>query len=290
MLQSITTRPGLTAFEQLLRLRLAITVAASAAAGYLAASTPFRLVPFAGVVWGVLLLTTGCSVFNQVQERREDALMARTRRRPVAAGRLGVRSAFLIAFCLGGSGILLLALTDPPAALLGAAAATWYHAFYTPLKKKTSWAIPLGALCGALPPLMGWSAAGAPYDDPAILNLALVFVLWQVPHFWMLSLPEREDYHRAGLRVFPARWSSLLIQRLAGTWTLGLAAVTALLPLFGLLGTTAGRLGCSGLGTWLLCAALGDPERLGGRLTRFICLLILLLAADSLLDRLPGAF
>jgi len=288
MLQSITTRSALISFEQLLRLRLAATVTASAAAGYLAALPPLDLAPLLSLVWGVLLLTTACSALNQVQERDVDARMVRTRERPVAAGRLSAGAALAIAGCLGCTGLLLLFSVDPRAAALGAGAAAWYHVVYTPLKRVSPWAIPLGAVCGALPPLMGWSAAGGLLRDPAILNLALIFVLWQVPHFWMLALPDREDYRRAGLHVLPSRWSISLLRRMAGTWTLGLAAITALLPLAGLLSTTAGRVACSGLGAWLLLAAMGGGDRLGGRLTRFICLLILLLTADALLGRLSG--
>lgn len=148
---------------------------------------------------GSFLLCGGCSALNQMQEHARDALMERTENRPLPAGRLRLRHAALVAvFCIGVGLLLFGAAGGWMLFGLGVLVPLIYNGMYTPLKFRTSLALPVGAVAGALPPLTGWIAAGGAVDDPRILLVVGVFYLWQVPHFWHLAERHREQYLRAG--------------------------------------------------------------------------------------------
>jgi protoheme IX farnesyltransferase len=115
-------------------------------------------------------------------------------------------------------------------ALLGLAALGWYLAVYTPLKRRTPLALPLGALCGAVPPLIGWCLAGGEPTDFRAVTLAGLFYIWQIPHFWLLQERHADDYRRAGIPLFAVR------PGLFGLWLVALAAAALMLPLFGIIG------------------------------------------------------
>jgi len=179
----------------LLRPRIGLFATAGAAAGYLA----WRGLADAGLAWaaaGAFLLSAGCSALNQVQERREDARMARTRNRPLAAGRmapatgLGVAAACLLAAAL----CLALAPGGPATALFVPLALALYNGLYTPLKKRSPLAMLVGALAGALPPAVGFVAAGGEALDPRCLLLWVIISAWQAPHFWLFARIHRAEY------------------------------------------------------------------------------------------------
>jgi protoheme IX farnesyltransferase len=155
----------------------------------------------AGVAGAVFLVASGAASLNSLQEQQLDGEMIRTRNRPMPAGMLTPRQAGSQAIILIAAGLLMIVATTAeflPAALTGIAVVL-YNGVYTPLKKRTILAIVPGAICGAMPAYIGWLAGGGGWAAfPAILLFA-TFVLWQVPHFWLVLLIYQEDYAAASL-------------------------------------------------------------------------------------------
>ena len=224
---------NLAALSRLIRLPLSAMVALSALAGALAASPYLPWLSLWSVVWGIFLLSSACSVLNQVQERFTDALMRRTCRRPLACGDLAPGAGMAVGLLLASGGLcILLATAGTTASLMGVGATIWYLAVYTPLKRHSSLAVIAGTPCGALPPLIGWIAAGGDPLDPRPLTLALLMVLWQVPHYWLLALPDRAELARAGFKVLPGKMSGHQLLSVSHFWILGMVTATLLVPLF----------------------------------------------------------
>jgi heme o synthase len=154
-------------------------------------------------VVGTALVAAGAAAFNQLLERESDALMRRTRLRPVASGRLRLREAGWFAVALSVVGLFQLALgANLLAAGVALATIGSYAVVYTPLKTRTSLATVVGAVPGALPPMIGWAAATGTLSIEAWVLFAIVFV-WQMPHVLAISWMYREDYERGGIRVLP---------------------------------------------------------------------------------------
>jgi len=152
---------------------------------------------------GVALVSCGSSALNQALERRTDALMIRTAQRPLATGRLGLGYGVLIGMLAIISGSLWLVVrTNPITGTLTLLTAVVYVGIYTPLKRFTSMATFIGAFPGAMPPLIGWTAARGSIEWPAVALFAILF-LWQFPHFMSIAWLYREDYARAGIRMLP---------------------------------------------------------------------------------------
>ncbi|HZD76546.1 MAG TPA: heme o synthase [Acidobacteriaceae bacterium] len=152
---------------------------------------------------GVALVSCGASALNQAEERRTDALMIRTANRPLAAGRLSLGYGVFIgmAAIIAGS-LWLVARTNPITGTLTLLTAVTYVGIYTPLKRYTSMATFIGAFPGAMPPLIGWTAARGTIEWPAVALFAILFI-WQFPHFMSIAWLYREDYKRAGIRMLP---------------------------------------------------------------------------------------
>jgi protoheme IX farnesyltransferase len=226
------TMTNLTALSRMIRLPLSAMVALSALAGALASGLYVSWSTLWAISWGVFLLSASCSVLNQVQERFTDALMRRTCRRPLACGDLTATTGMIIGILLGSGGLAtLFAASGTATAIVGLLASSWYLLVYTPLKRVSSLAVIAGTPCGALPPLIGWLAAGGDPLDPRLLTLVLLMVLWQVPHYWLLALPDRDDLRRVGFKVLPAKLSSQQLLNISHFWILGTVSVTLLLPL-----------------------------------------------------------
>jgi len=173
---------------------------------YLGVPTQLHGFPFmllTRTLLGTLLVSSGAGALNQYIERRFDAQMRRTARRPLAAGRIEPSSAlwFGILLSLAG-GIYLAVAVNALAALLAVLTLGAYLALYTPLKRKTPLCTVVGALPGAAPPLIGWAAASGKLSFEAWL-LYLILFLWQFPHFMAIAWMYREDYARAGYLVLP---------------------------------------------------------------------------------------
>ncbi len=152
---------------------------------------------------GTGLTAAGAAALNNYCDRELDRLMARTRSRPLPARRLPAREALALGLGLSALGLALLALlVHPIAAGLALIALLAYVPLYTALKRRTPWAIGVGGVTGALPPLIGWVGATGHLAPEAWALFGLLF-LWQLPHFWALALYKRSEYERAGLPVLP---------------------------------------------------------------------------------------
>ena len=193
------------------------------------------------VCGSVLLLACGAASLNSYQEHRWDRLMQRTRRRPVAAGMVTPEQARRQGQLLSGGGLLLLYIgtTRPLVVVVGATALILYNFVYTPLKYKSVWAIIPGAICGALPPYMGWLAGNGPLFSPVILGAVLLLVIWQIPHFWLIMLSNKRDYLHSPLPNLSTMLTESKLQVLTVLWVGALIAVLhSMLAMFSVMPAT----------------------------------------------------
>lgn len=287
----------LIALSRLMRLPLAAMVALSALAAGLASGRPVPALTMQALTWGVFLLAAASSVLNQVQERFTDGLMRRTCGRPIASGALSPGVGTAIGLMLGSGGLAVLAVgTNLPVTLLGLAALTWYLAVYTPLKRVTSLSVLAGTPCGALPPLMGWLAFGGDLSSPHPFTLALLMLLWQVPHYWLLALPDRAELAAAGFKVLPDGFSDRQLLMTAVHWIMGVAAISLLLPLLHLVQTPFLQGLIYGMSAALAIGAIRSSrkaifiQRTAGKLRMalhlYLALVFLILLSDPFLFRL----
>ena len=214
--------------------RIAMLVTLSTATGFILASREisFGIIP---PVIGIFLLALGSGALNQVQERKRDALMVRTKTRPIPSGRITAQDGLIISFMLmfAGTGILMI-FTNPVAVLLGVLTAVWYNGIYTYLKRITPLAVIPGSLIGSLPPLVGWASAGLPIFSTRPLVLALFFFIWQIPHFWLLLLNFGGDYQKAGYPSLTELLNKSQLGRVTFVWIVATAAIIIFMPMFGL--------------------------------------------------------
>lgn len=197
-------RTRMADYLQLVRPRLALMVLVTVNVGWLlAARGEAGLLPLVNALLGTTLLFAGASALNQWLERDRDALMPRTANRPLPAGRLQSAEVLALGSILSAGGLVyLLALCPPLAAGLGAFALFSYLLVYTPLKERTTLSTLIGAIPGAVPPMIGCAAASGRVDTMALALFLIVF-LWQVPHFLSIAWIYRDEYARAGFRVLP---------------------------------------------------------------------------------------
>jgi protoheme IX farnesyltransferase len=191
-------------FVALTKPRLNLLVVATTAGGFYMGMGPgFDGLALFHVTAATALVAGGSAAFNQVIERRVDALMDRTRRRPVAEGRLGAREALVFASLLSLAGLAWLALTTTwLATAVALVTLLSYVVVYTPLKLRSSFATVVGAVPGALPPMIGWAAATDTLSREAWVLFAIIF-LWQMPHFLAIAWLFKDDYGRAGFPMLP---------------------------------------------------------------------------------------
>ena len=191
-------------FVTLTKPRLNLLVLITTLGGmYLAApdGVPFWLLVHSLV--GTAMVAGGAAALNQVWERETDGLMRRTRLRPIPSQRLRVSDGAWFGTMLSATGLIELTWkVNPLAAAVAAATLVSYVFVYTPLKKRTSLSTLVGAVPGALPPVIGWTAAAGTISMPAIVLFGIVF-LWQMPHFLAIAWLHREDYERAGIPLLP---------------------------------------------------------------------------------------
>jgi protoheme IX farnesyltransferase len=218
---------------ELAKVRVTLAVTASTAAGYVLFAERFAapmLLPMAGV----FLLACGCSALNQIQEARIDALMPRTCNRPIPSGRIDPCVAMFIAGLLMLLGLFLLSSVERhifTILLLAGIATVWYNVVYTYLKRATPFAVVIGALVGAIPPLIGWSSAGGALADPLILLVASFFFIWQIPHFWLLLLMRGREYEQAGFASPTKAFTQPQLFRITFMWILAAAAAGLLIAI-----------------------------------------------------------
>lgn len=185
---------------------------------------------------GMALVVGGAGAMNCYYERDVDARMHRTRDRPLAAGRVSPRVALVLGLGLGVLSVPLFVLgANLLAAGLAVAAYVGYVWIYTPLKRRTTDSLLVGALPGAMPPLIGWAAATGRIDLPGLVLFALLFV-WQLPHFLAIALYLREDYGRGGLKVLPLERGVEPTKRVVTIWASAQLLVSLLLLPLGIAG------------------------------------------------------
>ncbi len=220
---------------QLTKPIIALSVAFSALTGFILFSGSFSRGWFF-MYMGVLLTAAGSSVINHIQEANTDRMMERTRCRPLPSGQIGYTQAWIWAAILVISGpIILWWQTHHIAALLAVFTLFWYNVVYTPLKKMTPWAIIPGAVVGAIPPVIGWTAAGGNITHPNIIFIAFFFFIGQIPHFWLILLRYGKDYENAGFPSISKNFNPEQISRLTFTWTTATAMTAILLSIFGII-------------------------------------------------------
>ena len=191
-------------FFELTKARLAISVVFSSLAGYLIAANSYDFSIIILLVVGGYCMVGASNSFNQIIEKDLDALMDRTRNRPIPTGRVSVSVAFVISVLLTLTGIVILYKINPKTALFGAISIFIYTCLYTPLKTVTPLSVFVGAFPGAIPFMLGWVAATNNFGIEAGALFTIQF-FWQFPHFWALGWMLDEDYKKAGISMLPTK-------------------------------------------------------------------------------------
>ena len=225
---------SLKIFFELTKIRITSFVTLTTAFGYIAAigKIDFRIIP---VLLGVLLLAFGSAALNHYQEKEFDSFMDRTKNRPIPSSRISSKNALLISIILIISGSIVLLLGSNLLALgFGLLNLVWYNFIYTLLKRKTAFAIVPGSFVGAIPPVIGWVAAGGELLDSQIFAIAFFFFVWQIPHFWLLLLVMDKDYRRAGFPTLTQIFSREQLSRITFVWVTSTAVIGFMITLFGL--------------------------------------------------------
>lgn len=186
----------------LFKLRLGTFVVLSAVLGWFMGTDTIALIPFLELTLGGYLLTGASNGFNQIIERDRDARMGRTADRPLPTGRMSVKAATVWSTLAGAIGLAALFHLGIRAGLLGLLALLSYVLAYTPLKSRTGFSVLVGAIPGAIPPMLGYVAATGRFGiEPG--TLFAVQFMWQFPHFWAIAWVAHEDYLKAGYRMLP---------------------------------------------------------------------------------------
>ncbi|MDC0408847.1 heme o synthase [Flavobacteriaceae bacterium] len=245
-------------FKEITKFRLSISVLFSSVAGYFLGAEFIRFDVLALLIIGGYCMVGASNVFNQIIERDLDALMERTKLRPLPAGHMTVNRALALGLILTLIGLTALYWINPKTAMFGAISIFLYVSVYTPLKTKTPLSVFVGALPGAIPFMLGWVAAAGSFGiEPGTLFMIQFF--WQFPHFWAIGWFLDDDYKKAGFQMLPTgkRDKGTAVQIvLYSIWT----ALTALIPVAHKTGALQISL-YSGfvvalLGLWLIWAAL----------------------------------
>jgi heme o synthase len=207
-------------YLQLSKLTIMLPVSLTGFTGYFIYNPHFSIKLFL-ISIGILLMAVSSSALNQIQEVRLDSKMNRTSDRPIPAGRIKIKHATIFFLCSLFTGSAVLYLNANIESLLtGLFTIIWYNGVYTYSKRITAFAVVPGALTGALPPLIGWVAAGGEMWAKPIVFLEFLFFSGQIPHFWLLVLKYGEEYHKAGVPTLTTIFKRDQINRLTFTWVL----------------------------------------------------------------------
>ena len=221
-------------FKEITKMRLALSVVFSSIAGYLLGVETVDFKTLVLLALGGYFMVGASNAFNQIIEKDLDALMNRTKNRPIPAGRMSVKTAFIIASVFTLAGIIILYTINKQTAMFGAISIFLYACVYTPLKTKTPLAVFVGAIPGAIPFMLGWVAATDDFGiEPGTL-FALQF-FWQFPHFWAIGWFLFKDYEKAGFFMLPTgkQDKGTAVQTIMYTiWTL----IVSIIPVFGFTG------------------------------------------------------
>lgn len=221
-------------FKEITKMRLALSVVFSSVAGYLLGVEHVNYTTLFLLALGGYFMVGASNAYNQIIEKDLDALMDRTKNRPIPAGRMTVQTAFIIATTFTILGIAILYYINPQTALFGAISIFLYTCVYTPLKTKTPLAVFVGAIPGAIPFMLGWVAATNDFGiEPGTL-FALQF-FWQFPHFWAIGWFLYNDYKKGGFFMLPTgkQDKGTAVQTIMYTvWTI----LVSIVPVFGITG------------------------------------------------------
>lgn len=239
-------------------MRLALSVVFSSLAGYLLGAETVDLKTLILLAFGGYFMVGASNAFNQIIEKDLDALMNRTKDRPIPAGRMSVNTAFIIASIFTILGVIILYTINKQTAMFGAISIFLYTCVYTPLKTKTPLAVFVGAIPGAIPFMLGWVAATDDFGiEPGTL-FALQF-FWQFPHFWAIGWFLFDDYKKGGFYMLPTgkQDKGTAVQTIMYTiWTL----IVSIIPVFGFTGalqlSIVGAIIVFLLGLWMLYYAI----------------------------------
>ena len=223
-----------TDFKEITKMGLSVVVVFSSIAGYFLGAETFSFSTFVLLCFGGYFMVGASNAYNQIIEKDLDALMERTKNRPIPAGRMSVNSAFIIAIIFTLAGVATLYVINPKTAMYGAISIFIYTCIYTPLKTKTPIAVFVGAIPGAIPFMLGWVAARGNFGIEAGTLFAIQF-LWQFPHFWAIGWFLHEDYKKGGFFMLPTgkpdKATAVQII-LYSVWTV----IASIIPVFGFTG------------------------------------------------------
>jgi protoheme IX farnesyltransferase len=181
-------------FFSLIRIKVVLSVILSATLGFVYGGQSFNKQYFLVVV-GIFFLSSGCSVLNQIQEVKTDKVMERTKNRPIVKGAVSYSQAIILAALFIIIALIALYTINLTVFLLGVLTVVVYNLFYTPLKLKTYYSILIGAFIGSIPPLIGFLTLSNRLNY-TIINIATIFYLWQIPHFWLITELYKSDYQK----------------------------------------------------------------------------------------------
>jgi protoheme IX farnesyltransferase len=220
--------------------RITLMVAFTTFGGFWLASRFFGVDPFGRMLLplmlGSALVVGGANALNMYIERDTDALMRRTQSRPLPTGRLEPMAALVVGLVLSAISVPLLTFAvTPMTGLLAALSLVSYVVVYTPMKRTSPTALLVGAVPGAIPPLMGWSAARGTIDGPGIVLFSIMF-FWQVPHFLAIATFRKEDYAKAGMKVLPVVQGDRVTRHHVVRYTVALLLSSILLIPYGIAG------------------------------------------------------
>lgn len=286
-------QPFYRSFFTLIRLGVSLAVTFSAFTAAIVYSGSVKedlLLP----ILGIFLLAAGASALNQYQEWPYDEMMERTKRRPIPSRDITTSDALRYASMLiiGGS-LLLLYYSNGTCFFLGLFNILWYNGLYTYLKRMSAFAVVPGALTGAIPVLMGWTAAGGTITDPVALFLAFFIFMWQMPHFWLLMLKYGDDYRKAGFPVLNDIFSPRQMKSIVMVWLLASSFSSLLLARFGILHAPASGYAILGLNVALLSLLVQQlfiTRKINYRMVFitanvFMLLVLVIALSDSLLHK-----
>ncbi|NQU35763.1 MAG: protoheme IX farnesyltransferase [Bacteroidetes bacterium] len=278
---------------ELNKVRITVAVTLTTMAGYILAKGTVD-VEMVMPVLGIFILACGSAALNHIQDRDKDVIMPRTSNRPIPSGDLSTTMALVIglseiiigsALIYYGSGFL--------AMQLGILALIWYNGIYTPLKRKTAFAVIPGSVIGAIPPLVGWVAAGGSLLDPKAMVLGLFFFMWQVPHFWLLMLKYGEEYNKAGFPSITSKISKQQVKNSTFLWTVATAVSALMVAMSGLISLLIFKIMILVASIWLIAvfSKLLNPRTQNFnpfyyfmRINYFVLIMILVLSIEPLVN------
>lgn len=216
----------------LLKYKVSLAVTFTTITGYLINTGEFDI-SLLTLFLGVFFIAGGASAYNQIIERKQDGLMERTKYRPIPSGKISLRSSLFISTTVSIIGVVILYLKFGfMPAFLGGFNLLWYTLVYTALKKVTPFAVIPGALTGAIPAFIGWTAAGGYLFDQRIMLIGLFLFIWQIPHFWLLLMKYADQYETAGFPSIHNTLSRESFKIITLAWVVATSIVSVMFPVF----------------------------------------------------------